>query len=292
MKVALFLLLSASLLDVVLATRHKERHAISQSTIHLTTSFDQTPTEVIWKHKTPENAMQIAKMQNGLMIDRLNSRYTLGPNGSDLCIHDVTERDNGFYIAEATLADNRIENEKFYLMVHEPVPPVQILSEVRRNGDQCHITLRSSVPSNASDLSYTWKYRHQDSEYQSIDTAGSTIHKILPLDHNYTEFVCKVHNPVDQKNVSVHIEQCSVKVKTRTRVPIVLFLIIIIITAAVCGVIYWTCSNRSKQGDPENQNLKTSVQDSESTFNNISHGKTNVKMKEEDVELECFEVKS
>ncbi|KAM4013231.1 uncharacterized protein ACNLHF_003377 isoform 2-T2 [Anomaloglossus baeobatrachus] len=201
MKVALFLLLSASLLDVVLATRHKERHAISQSTIHLTTSFDQTPTEVIWKHKTPENAMQIAKMQNGLMIDRLNSRYTLGPNGSDLCIHDVTERDNGFYIAEATLADNRIENEKFYLMVH-------------------------------------------------------------------------------------------VKVKTRTRVPIVLFLIIIIITAAVCGVIYWTCSNRSKQGDPENQNLKTSVQDSESTFNNISHGKTNVKMKEEDVELECFEVKS
>ncbi|XP_073495271.1 uncharacterized protein [Phyllobates terribilis] len=212
MKAVQILVLAALLPDIVLAPPHKVIPGIPHSTIHLQASLDRPPTDVIWKHKTTEDLKRIAKIQNGSMIERLNSRYTLGDNGRDLYIHNVTECDNGEYIADYTLANGTEVKETFYLLVHEPVPPARIIPEERRSGDQCNITLHCSVPSNSSDLSYSCNYTYQD---QSTDVAGSTIQKTVPLDHKDIEFVCTVRNPAD----SVHVEQCSEPVPPARIIP-------------------------------------------------------------------------
>ncbi|XP_073495272.1 uncharacterized protein [Phyllobates terribilis] len=273
MKAVQILVLAALLPDIVLAPPHKVIPGIPHSTIHLQASLDRPPTDVIWKHKTTEDLKRIAKIQNGSMIERLNSRYTLGDNGRDLYIHNVTECDNGEYIADYTLANGTEVKETFYLLVHEPVPPARIIPEERRSGDQCNITLHCSVPSNSSDLSYSCNYTYQD---QSTDVAGSTIQKTVPLDHKDIEFVCTVRNPAD----SVHVEQCSEKVKTRSHVPICVAIM------AAFSVMVWIYSKRSGQGVAENETLTSPVQDSDSEcrFNSVSHGKTYMKTKEEDEE--------
>ncbi|XP_073422860.1 uncharacterized protein [Dendrobates tinctorius] len=190
MKAVGILVLAALLLLPVLALPpwHKVIHSISRSSIRLPTSFHQPTKEVIWTHRTTENLMHIAKIQDDSMMDRLNSRYTVDNNGRTLCICNVTEYDNGEYIAEATLENGTIVIETFYLMDHE-------------------------------------------------------------------------------------------NVKTRSHVPIIIY-IIIVAAAAAFSVIVWMYLSKSGQDIAENKNLKSSIQDSESTFNNVSRGKT-MKTKEE-----------
>lgn len=161
----------------------------------------------------------------------------------------------------------------FHLTVYGPVPIAEITPEVKRKGHQCNVTLHCSVLSNTSHLSYTWKYRHGDSEYQSINDTGNIIQKMLPPDHQDMGFICIVQNPVDQKNVSYHIEHCSGNMKKRTHFPIIISAILVLL---VFGAILWKCQKRPSRGD-QNQNLRPPVQDTESQespFIKIPLGKT------------------
>ncbi|CAJ0938890.1 unnamed protein product [Ranitomeya imitator] len=93
----------------------------------------------------------------------------------------------------------------------EPAPRPTIATHVKEGTrEQCNITLHCSVPSHTSDLSYTWKYKPQNSTYQLYGD-GSTIQISLSPDHQDMELVCIVQNPADQKNVSTRVTSCSNK---------------------------------------------------------------------------------
>ncbi|XP_073423173.1 SLAM family member 5-like [Dendrobates tinctorius] len=277
MKTEMLLVLGMWRLGVALASCGKEIHAITNSSIHLLTHFDQSPKDIIWKLKTTEAELQIAKIQNHSMTDRLHDRYSLGDNGRDLYIRNVMKRDNGCYTAEATMADDRIETKMFYLTIHDPVPPPKIIPNVRRIVDQCSVKLNCFVTSKTPSFSLTWKYRNGSSEFQTISNAGNEIEETFPLDQDI-EFVCLVRNPADQKNDSVQIKHCVVIKEGKTRGHLYC-IVSSVFVAAVVGAM-WKTAKTTGQGEDGNKNLTSPVQDSdsqESPFISISLGKSNVK---------------
>ncbi|XP_069584464.1 CD48 antigen-like [Ranitomeya imitator] len=263
MKTETLLVLGGWLLGVALASCRKEIHGISHSYIRLPATFDQSPKEIIWKHNTSGVELQVAKIQNRSMTERLDDRYKLGDNGRDLCIHNLTKRDNGWYIAEATVADGGIVTETFCLTIHDPVPPPKIIHKVRRIEDQCSVNLNCSVPSKTPSFSLTWKYREGNSEYQTISNAENKIEETFPLDHQDIGFVCLVRNPADQKNNSVQIKHCGVVEEGKMRNPLPK-IISFVFVVAVFGVMLWKSAKKTGQGDDRNENLTSPVQDSDS----------------------------
>ncbi|KAG9463713.1 hypothetical protein GDO78_021250, partial [Eleutherodactylus coqui] len=244
------------------APPHKKVSGLLNSPIELRTDINDPVKEVLWKRTNPNNGKnwQIAKIQNGNSVSRLDDRYNPDSNGRVLAIDKLTKDDNGVYSAEVTLPNGTLVTQTFYVTVYDPVPPVQITQEVKRIGDQCNITLTCSAPSNTSDLSYTWMYRHQDSQNQSTATTGNIMHIELPLDHQDMEYICIVRNPADQKNISVHIEPCSAKMKRNH----ICGIIPAIVMPAVFGAILWVCWKRSSatsRRGGQNETLKPPVQD-------------------------------
>ncbi|XP_066465256.1 SLAM family member 5-like isoform X2 [Eleutherodactylus coqui] len=288
-KLTAALLALASLIAVGQAPPHKQVSGLLNSSIELPTDINDPVKEVLWKRTNPNNGKnwQIAKIQNGDSVSRLDDRYNPDCNGRVLAIDKLTKDDNGVYSAEVTLPNGTLVTQTFYVTVYDPVPPVQITQEGKRIGDQCNITLTCSVQSITSDLSYTWMYGLRDSPYQSTANTGNIMHIVLPLDHQDMEYMCMVENPADQKNISVHIESCSAKMKKRNHIC---GIIPAIMMPAVFGAILWGCWKRSsatsRRGD-QNETLKPPVQDTEtqeSGFIDIAHGKIGMKTNEADEE--------
>ncbi|KAM4012937.1 uncharacterized protein ACNLHF_003179 [Anomaloglossus baeobatrachus] len=262
MKAVTLLVLIGWLLGVALARCDKVIHGTSHSSILLPTPFHQSPIEVIWKHIPSEDELQIAKIQNGSITDRLNDRYTLDANGRDLWIYNVTESDAGEYIAEATMAGGgTLVNYTVCLIVHDPVPSPKIIYKVRRIEGQCYVTLSCSVPSKTANFSLTGKYRQGNSEYQNISSDGNKIEKTLLLYDQDVEFICTVENLADQKIDSVHIKAHSdvEKEKTRSHIPLIGSFVMV---AVVFVAILWKSAKKKGQGEDVNETLTSPVQDS------------------------------
>lgn len=172
--------------------------------------------ETVWKFTSGSKTVKVAEASNNSLVAysvQFKNRIRALRNGTTIIIQNLSLRDAGKYCAEIILTSKEVWRSSFILSVYEPVPPPVIRTEQKENTtDQCNVTLHCSVPSFTSGFSYTWKYRHRDSEYQQYNNNNrSTIQISLPPDHQDTEFLCIVQNPADQKNVSVHIEQfCAV----------------------------------------------------------------------------------
>ncbi|XP_066428628.1 SLAM family member 5-like [Eleutherodactylus coqui] len=166
--------------------------------------------ETVWKFTSDNTVFKVAEIGNTSLLtygDKFKDRIRGFNNGTTIIIRNLSLRDAGKYCAEITLTSKEILRFSFNLIVYEPVPSPAIRSEWKGSTAKlCNVTLHCSVPSHTSDVSYTWKYRQQDSEYQLYNT-GSIIQISLPPDHQDMEFLCIVQNPADQKNISVHIEQ-------------------------------------------------------------------------------------
>ncbi|CAN2391091.1 SLAM family member, partial [Pristimantis euphronides] len=166
--------------------------------------------ETIWKFRSGSRTVKVAEVQNISLLtysDQFTKRIRAFNNGTTIIIRNLSLKDSGKYYAEIILTNREISRSTFNLIVYEPVPSPAIQTEWEANTtERCNLTLHCSAPSHTSDLSYTWKYKHQDSEYQQYKT-GSTIHISLPPRHHDMEYLCIVQNPADQKNVSLHTAQ-------------------------------------------------------------------------------------
>ncbi|XP_040268168.1 uncharacterized protein LOC120982225 isoform X2 [Bufo bufo] len=225
-------------------------YGISNSSINLTSSFD--PNNVkdhTWKHDINGTRYKIAKFKNDILFVNDFKRYNLFNNGTVLGINTLNRNDSGLYIVDVTLNDDASNEEYIYMTVLDPIPPVQIqIKEQKRIGDRCNVTLHCYVLSNTTDVSYTWKYKQGNSEYQQYNN-GSTTQISLSLDHQDTEFICIVDNQADQKNASVHLVKHCLEENTRDHGILVVFLIsmfvVVVVALLVVAVVCWKFRKRS-----------------------------------------------
>ncbi|XP_075050052.1 SLAM family member 5-like [Mixophyes fleayi] len=141
-----------------------------------------------------------------IINNQFDKRLEILDNGTTLRIRDLRMEDSGIYSVTITSTDKEEYKTSYNLTVYEPVPAPTIRIEGKNIiSDWCNMSLHCSVPTNTSVLSYTWKYRHRDTEYQPYNT-GTIIQMSLQNESWDMEFLCIVHNPADQKNVSVHVQ--------------------------------------------------------------------------------------
>ncbi|XP_071972509.1 SLAM family member 5-like [Engystomops pustulosus] len=149
--------------------------------------------------------------QQKIMNKKFMTRLETSDSGTTLRIHNLSMEDAGIYAVSVHTTGRNIYQTSYNLTVYEPVPSPDIQREVTGyRTDGCNVTLQCSVPSHPSHLSYTWKYRDQDQEYQPYDS-GSTTQISLAPDHQDLEILCIVHNPADHKNVSRNMSQICPK---------------------------------------------------------------------------------
>ncbi|XP_066465261.1 SLAM family member 5-like [Eleutherodactylus coqui] len=178
---------------------------IGQS-VNLTLPVDQTGPEEEEIYWTFQNIILAHFTYNHLKIrnEKFKNRLETLNNSRSLRITNLRKEDGGIYSATIHSADKMKYNTSYNLTVYEPVPSPTIQTECRKPSiDGGNVTLHCSVPSNTSDISYTWKCRQNNTEYQLCNT-GSIIQMSLPPDHQDMEFLCIVQNPADQKNKSIN----------------------------------------------------------------------------------------
>ncbi|XP_069837571.1 CD48 antigen-like isoform X2 [Dendropsophus ebraccatus] len=161
--------------------------------------------EIYWTYQTSILAVYT---NNRLKIinDKFMKRLETPDNGATLRINNLRKEDGGIYTVTISDTDGKVYETSYNLTVYDPVPSPVIQTEVMEDTtDRCNVTLHCSVPSITSDLSYTWKYRQGGSEYHLYNN-GSTIQISLRNDSRDTEYLCIVHNPADQKNVSYTVQ--------------------------------------------------------------------------------------
>ncbi|KAM5129368.1 SLAM family member 9-like [Mantella aurantiaca] len=138
-----------------------------------------------------------------VMKNDFKGRLEMLDNGGTLRIGQLRLEDSGLYTGTISFTDGTVHTTSYNLTLYEPVPAPEIKITVMKIGDLCNVTLRCSVSKNTSTLSYTWKYRHGNSDYQQYNNYGDTIQMSLKNDSWDTEVMCIVQNPADQKNVSL-----------------------------------------------------------------------------------------
>ncbi|KAG8560391.1 hypothetical protein GDO81_014952 [Engystomops pustulosus] len=248
------------------ALSYRNISGLSNSYINLRALFPSSPVpviEVMWYHKTTDgNEVLLAKFQDGRVIDRLSSRYMVEDGGRVLKIQNGSKNDNGVYKDEATLQGGGLVDDVLYLTVYDPVPIPDVIPQVKRIGDKCHVAVQCSVPSNRSDIYYTWKYRHADKEYQKLNDTGGTIRMTVPIDHLDMKFMCTAHNPADQKNATTHIKDCEDEVPNQSIIikAVVPVVVVVILTVAIWKVfpsIYNKCRQDMPGNAAENVSLRS-----------------------------------
>ncbi|XP_068109286.1 SLAM family member 8-like [Hyperolius riggenbachi] len=161
--------------------------------------------EVDWhfKHSGSSRTHKIASFENNqqkIYPPELITRLEILNNGTTLNISDLRIEDSGQYTAYIRLTDRSIQQANLLLTVYDPVPTPSLSIEYKNETSyQCNMTLHCSVPANISGLSYSWKYRRRDSDYQLFNSTGDTIQ--MSLQSESWDFLCTVYNPADHKDV-------------------------------------------------------------------------------------------
>ncbi|XP_040267206.1 SLAM family member 5-like isoform X2 [Bufo bufo] len=138
---------------------------------------------------------------------KFRDRLQVSENLHTLTIVDLTMEDGGMYTIDVVDVNGVRESYSFNVTVYEPVPLPSIRTEVTENAiDRCNVTLHCSVPSNTSDFSYSWQCGDRKSDCQQYNN-GRTVQISLKNDSKDMEILCIVQNPVDKKNVSIHVQE-------------------------------------------------------------------------------------
>ncbi|XP_063803258.1 SLAM family member 5-like [Pseudophryne corroboree] len=176
--------------------------------------------EIMWRFSTNGRTVKVAEIKNNIWTTyypQFSNRLQRLNNGETLVITHLSTMDSGDYAAEITLTNKQLYIAAFILNVYEPVPhPAIRIGWEMRSSDWCNMSLHCSDPTNTSALSYTWKYRHRDSDYHLYNNGGFIQVSLQPESWDL-ELLCVVHNPVDQKNISLHVcasPGCSIFVRS------------------------------------------------------------------------------
>ncbi|KAG8548012.1 hypothetical protein GDO81_026885 [Engystomops pustulosus] len=261
---------------------HLPVYGIINQEVVLRLPVDQTGSglEMYWTFQSIILA-HFSNNQMKIINEKFMTRLEPSDSGTTLRIHNLTMEDAGIYAVSVHTAGRKIYQTSYNLTVYEPVPSPYLRTEVMGyRTDGCNVTLQCSVPSHPSHLSYTWKYRHQDQEYQLYDS-GSTTQISLAPDHQDMEILCIVHNPADHKNVSSTLQEiCSDHanspdiekgIKRRYYLLIVLYVVVFTVIASAG----WYFMKRNKRRKAE-ENRKEEPQE-EVAYTKIKHppGKNN-----------------
>lgn len=168
---------------------------------------------VIWHFEPNRTKVKIAEFENDISIfhhQQFNNRLELSHSGKKLHIKNLRMEDSGNYVCTITLTNHEMYKEKFKLVVYDPVPPPTINTQLEeRTSNRCNVILHCSVPTSKPSLSYIWKHRHKDSDYQLYSNNNKDTIQLW-LQPEDMEVMCIVHNPADQKNSSKYVHGCSV----------------------------------------------------------------------------------
>ncbi|XP_063803252.1 uncharacterized protein LOC134980383 isoform X2 [Pseudophryne corroboree] len=197
--------------------------------LYLSLPFD----DVDWFNVTKNGTFLIPKKE-------YDGHILILQNGT-LIIHGLKKEDSGLYTARITHSGYSIVRINFNLTVYERVPqPAIRIGWKKRTRDWCNMTLHCSVPTNTSVLlSYTWMYRLRDTKYQVYNNGDTTQVSLRPESWGM-ELLCVVHNPADQKNVSLHVcADPDNKAENQDLNYLWLLLLPIIILVPICAPILW-----------------------------------------------------
>ncbi|XP_018430723.1 PREDICTED: SLAM family member 5-like [Nanorana parkeri] len=176
---------------------------INQSVILSPSVATSHPVQHVYWNLQTHTIASFTNSQLTVIRNEFKGRLEILDDGRALRIGQLTLHDSGLYFVTITFMDNTNLDASYNLTVYEPVPTPSIKTEaIEKTSDWCNVTLRCSIPTNTSSLSYTWKYRHGDSDYQWYNNPGDTIQMSLQLESWDMEVLCIVHNPADQKNSS------------------------------------------------------------------------------------------
>uniref|UniRef100_A0A803JBP9 SLAM family member 6 n=1 Tax=Xenopus tropicalis TaxID=8364 RepID=A0A803JBP9_XENTR len=128
-------------------------------------------------------------------------------SGTALLIRELRMEDSGIFTA-LFLVNGKMRDTSYNLTVLEPLPiPIPVIKRVPGNtSDLCH--LNCSVPSNSTNLSYSWICR--DKGIDRLYANGSTITVSLKDEMLNAEFLCLVQNPAHRNNASVPFKSCDI----------------------------------------------------------------------------------
>ncbi|XP_068109294.1 SLAM family member 9-like [Hyperolius riggenbachi] len=170
--------------------------------------------EVVWTFTSKGKTIKVAEIKNDKFrkfAKHFSDRIEMSSQGTVLVIKQLTPSDSGKYTSDITFTTKESHEPSFILSVYEPVFAPSIRTEHRiKTNDWCNVTLQCSVSMNSSALSYMWKYRHRDSDYQLYNT-GDNMKMSLKPDTWDTEVLCIVHNPADQKNVTFYVQPLCIQ---------------------------------------------------------------------------------
>ncbi|XP_041429910.1 T-lymphocyte surface antigen Ly-9-like [Xenopus laevis] len=183
----------------------------------ITQSVSLAPTEhlahpvedVTWYYASNRIKFRIADFRNqqlSIQHSQFSQRLEVDNSGTRLWIRELRSEDTGSYTAAIVRqGTGQTVDLTFTLTVYEPVPYPEIkMEKVWITPDWCNFTLHCSAPTKSSALSYSWMYRHKE-RYQPY-TNGTTIHVSLQPESWDGEYLCFIHNPADQKNVSISLQ--------------------------------------------------------------------------------------
>ncbi|XP_072285184.1 CD48 antigen-like isoform X2 [Pyxicephalus adspersus] len=173
-------------------------YGIINQSIHLKLSVDLPHPEVYWNFQSHIMASYVNK-KFSVIKKEFKERLEMMDNGRVLRIGELRLEDSGKYYVTIT-SNNTVYEASYNLTVYEPVPTPSIGITKKRDNYWCNATLNCSVPTNKTTLSYTWKYRHRDPNFQLYNNTGNTIHVSLKNDSWDTEFMCIVQNPADRNS--------------------------------------------------------------------------------------------
>ncbi|XP_068109292.1 basement membrane-specific heparan sulfate proteoglycan core protein-like isoform X2 [Hyperolius riggenbachi] len=182
--------------------------------VDLSIAVGEPPTQVTWKFDNRNQTFKIAEIEDNDLqphYHQFTGRLEALKNGTVLRIKDSTKADEGIYYAYVTLVDHQLLKFTYYVTLYEAVPtPCVNVTEINRTNESCNVVLHCSVP-NTSNVSYSWKYRHGDSDYHEYNSTAATIQMPVSRDSRDLEVWCIVHNPASKKNVSIRVTPCQQK---------------------------------------------------------------------------------
>ncbi|XP_073495623.1 SLAM family member 9-like isoform X2 [Phyllobates terribilis] len=209
---------------------------------------------ISWKYTTKNGKRLSILDTTKIYPSPFTNRLQISDDFYTLTIMDLTIEDGGIYIIDATDTNGETEDNSFNVTIYEPTPQPTITTHMEEiTKERCNVTLNCSVPSQTSDLSYTWKSRHQNSTYQ-LYSNGRTIQISAPPDHQDMELLCIVQSPADQKNVSISVTPCTgtgkkiITPRSRNHIIIPILIIIIVILAITVAVIYIRTKHKGSSG--------------------------------------------
>ncbi|XP_039723177.1 SLAM family member 9-like [Pteropus medius] len=158
---------------------------------------------------------------------------------------------SGRYTAKTKFKSGKSLEEAFRLCLYEPIPhpQIQVHSSSSTMG-RCNVSLECASPGTTGDLTVTWlskDFPEEPGQRGVLESATSSRHLSLslPWDQLDGHLTCVVSNPVDRKNVTLHLESVCLRRGSLQSKWLVWSCILVVLMVSL-GAGIWTWRKRRK----------------------------------------------